>query len=156
SASAGEQPGPALPSSRPTHRRPCGYARAGRLPVHHTTPHPPVPRSISKWSVTARFITTAGSQVLRRPSHPGIWAWASFQTWSTATRGALQPRGGHGLYLLKSKPVFVYNFFDVERTHFGPAWDRVTRSMLDGIKIIERVAARGATFKALDRKWLDL
>jgi len=35
-------------------------------------------------------------------------------------------------------------------------WDRVTRSMLDGIKIIERVAARGATFKALDRKWLDL
>jgi len=35
-------------------------------------------------------------------------------------------------------------------------WDRVTRSMLDGIKIIERVAARGATFKALDRQWLDL
>jgi DNA invertase Pin-like site-specific DNA recombinase len=35
-------------------------------------------------------------------------------------------------------------------------WDRVTRSMLDGIRIIERVAARGATFKALDRKWLDL
>src|SRR5262245_41684517 len=35
-------------------------------------------------------------------------------------------------------------------------WDRVTRSILDGIKIIERVAARGATFKALDRKWLDL
>src|SRR5262249_37706157 len=23
--------------------------------------------------------------------------------------------GGHGLYLLKSKPVFVYNFFDLER-----------------------------------------
>ena len=35
-------------------------------------------------------------------------------------------------------------------------WDRATRSMLDGIKIIERVAARKATFKALDRKWLDL
>jgi DNA invertase Pin-like site-specific DNA recombinase len=35
-------------------------------------------------------------------------------------------------------------------------WDRATRSMLDGIKIIERVASRGATFKALDRKWLDL
>jgi arylsulfatase len=30
--------------------------------------------------------------------------------------------GGHGLYLLKGKPVFVYNFFDVERTRFeGPA-----------------------------------
>ena len=28
--------------------------------------------------------------------------------------------------------------------------------MLDGIRIIERVAARGATFKALDRQWLDL
>src|SRR5262245_14329635 len=35
-------------------------------------------------------------------------------------------------------------------------WDRVTTSMLDGIDIIERVAARGATVKALDRKWLDL
>ena len=35
-------------------------------------------------------------------------------------------------------------------------WDRATRSMLDGITIIERVAARQATFKALDRKWLDL
>jgi arylsulfatase A-like enzyme len=30
--------------------------------------------------------------------------------------------GGHGLYLLKGKPVFVYNFFNVERTRFeGPA-----------------------------------
>src|SRR5689334_22481589 len=29
--------------------------------------------------------------------------------------------GGHGLYMLKGKPVFVYNFFDVERTRFeGP------------------------------------
>jgi hypothetical protein len=28
--------------------------------------------------------------------------------------------------------------------------------MLDGIRIIERVAGRGATFKALDRQWLDL
>lgn len=35
-------------------------------------------------------------------------------------------------------------------------WDRATRSMLDGIRIIERVAARGATFKSLDRQWLDL
>jgi arylsulfatase A-like enzyme len=30
--------------------------------------------------------------------------------------------GGHGLYLLKGKPVFVYNFFDVERFRWeGPA-----------------------------------
>ena len=28
--------------------------------------------------------------------------------------------------------------------------------MLDGIRIIERVGVRGATFKALDRQWLDL
>ena len=35
-------------------------------------------------------------------------------------------------------------------------WDRATRSMMDGIRIIERVAARGATLKALDRQWLDL
>ncbi len=26
--------------------------------------------------------------------------------------------GGHGLYVLKGKPVFVYNFFDVERTRW--------------------------------------
>ena len=30
-------------------------------------------------------------------------------------------------------------------------WDRATRSMMDGIRIIERVAARGAMLKALDR-----
>jgi DNA invertase Pin-like site-specific DNA recombinase len=35
-------------------------------------------------------------------------------------------------------------------------WDRATRSMLDGIRIIERVAARGALLKALDRQWLNL
>ena len=35
-------------------------------------------------------------------------------------------------------------------------WDRATRSMVDGIRIIERVAARGAALKALDRQWLDL
>ena len=35
-------------------------------------------------------------------------------------------------------------------------WDRATRSMLDGIRVIERVAARGASLKALDRQWLDL
>jgi DNA invertase Pin-like site-specific DNA recombinase len=35
-------------------------------------------------------------------------------------------------------------------------WDRATRSMMDGIRIIERVAARGAMLKALDRPSLDL
>ena len=35
-------------------------------------------------------------------------------------------------------------------------WDRATRSMMDGIKIIQRISERGATVKVLDRLWLDL
>src|SRR5262245_19365967 len=35
-------------------------------------------------------------------------------------------------------------------------WDRATRSMTDGIAIIERVHKRGAFVKALDRDYLDL
>jgi DNA invertase Pin-like site-specific DNA recombinase len=35
-------------------------------------------------------------------------------------------------------------------------WDRATRSMLDGIAIMERVHERGATIKALDRQFPDL
>lgn len=35
-------------------------------------------------------------------------------------------------------------------------WDRATRSMMDGIGIIERVAARGALIKILDKPHLDL
>jgi len=35
-------------------------------------------------------------------------------------------------------------------------WDRVTRSMSDGIKIIDRVAGRGALVKVLDKPHLDL
>ena len=35
-------------------------------------------------------------------------------------------------------------------------WDRVTRSMFDGLAIIQRVAARGALVKVLDRVYLDL
>ena len=35
-------------------------------------------------------------------------------------------------------------------------WDRATRSMSDGIKIIERIAARGAAVRVLDRSYLDL
>ena len=35
-------------------------------------------------------------------------------------------------------------------------WDRATRSMIDGIAIMERVHERGATIKALDRQFLDL
>jgi DNA invertase Pin-like site-specific DNA recombinase len=35
-------------------------------------------------------------------------------------------------------------------------WDRATKSMLDGIKIIERIHARGAFLKVLDKPHLDL
>ncbi|MEP5732416.1 MAG: recombinase family protein [Sulfitobacter sp.] len=35
-------------------------------------------------------------------------------------------------------------------------WDRATRSMMDGITIIQRVADRCATVKVLDKPWLDL
>ncbi len=35
-------------------------------------------------------------------------------------------------------------------------WDRATRSMIDGITIMQRVAARGATIKVLDKPHLDL
>jgi DNA invertase Pin-like site-specific DNA recombinase len=35
-------------------------------------------------------------------------------------------------------------------------WDRATRSMLDGIHIIERIHARGALIKVLDKPHLDL
>lgn len=35
-------------------------------------------------------------------------------------------------------------------------WDRATRSMMDGITIIQRVAERGAFVKVLDKPWLDL
>ena len=35
-------------------------------------------------------------------------------------------------------------------------WDRATRSMLDGIQILQRVADRGAAVRVLDKPWLDL
>ena len=35
-------------------------------------------------------------------------------------------------------------------------WDRATRSMMDGIHIIQQVAEKGAMVKVLDRQWLDL
>ena len=35
-------------------------------------------------------------------------------------------------------------------------WDRATRSMMDGVAIIERIAARGAFIKVLDKPHLDL
>ncbi|MEM8633441.1 MAG: recombinase family protein [Pseudomonadota bacterium] len=35
-------------------------------------------------------------------------------------------------------------------------WDRATRSMMDGITIISRVAEREALVKVLDKPWLDL
>jgi DNA invertase Pin-like site-specific DNA recombinase len=36
-----------------------------------------------------------------------------------------------------------------------PEWDRATRSMLDGVHIIERIHARGALLMVLDKPHLD-
>ena len=35
-------------------------------------------------------------------------------------------------------------------------WDRATRSMMDGVDIIKRIADRGCLVKVLDRSYLDL
>jgi|TARA_R110000744_G_scaffold241092_1_gene358427 DNA invertase Pin-like site-specific DNA recombinase len=35
-------------------------------------------------------------------------------------------------------------------------WDRATRSMMDGIAIMQRIAARGSAIKVLDKPHLDL
>jgi DNA invertase Pin-like site-specific DNA recombinase len=35
-------------------------------------------------------------------------------------------------------------------------WDRATRSMMDGVNIIDRIAKRGALIKVLDKPHLDL
>lgn len=35
-------------------------------------------------------------------------------------------------------------------------WDRATRSMFDGINLIEQINARGALLKVLDKPYLDL
>lgn len=35
-------------------------------------------------------------------------------------------------------------------------WDKVTRSMADGLNIVQQVAERGAMIKALDKEYLDL
>jgi DNA invertase Pin-like site-specific DNA recombinase len=35
-------------------------------------------------------------------------------------------------------------------------WDRATRSMMDGISIIQQVAYRDATVKVIDKPWFDL
>lgn len=35
-------------------------------------------------------------------------------------------------------------------------WDRATRSMMDGINILQRIADRGALVRVLDRDFLDL
>ena len=35
-------------------------------------------------------------------------------------------------------------------------WDRATRSMMDGVRLIERIGARGAMIRVLDKPHLDL
>jgi arylsulfatase len=39
--------------------------------------------------------------------------------------------GGYGFYLLKGKPVFLYNFVDVQRTRWGAAPEKSVKVWLN-------------------------
>ncbi|MBT3071408.1 recombinase family protein [Rhodomicrobium sp. Az07] len=56
-----------------------------------------------------------------------------------------RPKLEQALRLLKSGDVLVL-----------AEWDRATRSMSDGLAIINRIARKGATIRVLDRAYLDL
>ena len=79
--------------------------------------------------------------------------------------GALRAEGVDVLYREKASGKSMKNRPELERAidQLGTGdilvlseWDRCTRSMTDGIAIIERVHKRGASVKVLDRDYLDL
>jgi len=79
--------------------------------------------------------------------------------------GALRAEGVDAIYREKASGKSVKNRPELEKAidQLGTGdvlvlseWDRCTRSMTDGIAIIERVHKRGASVKALDRDYLDL
>jgi len=78
---------------------------------------------------------------------------------------ALRAEGVDTIYRAKASGKSVKNRPELEKAIDQPGtgdvlvlseWDRCTRSMTDGIAIIERVHKRGASVKALDRDYLDL
>src|SRR5215813_4305689 len=78
---------------------------------------------------------------------------------------ALRSEGCHEIYREKASGKSVKNRPQLERAIDAlgvgdmlvvAEWDRATRSMLDGVSIIERIHARGALLKVLDKPYLDL
>jgi DNA invertase Pin-like site-specific DNA recombinase len=79
--------------------------------------------------------------------------------------GALRPERCHQIYREKASGKDTKNRPELEKAidALGKGdvlvlaeWDRATRSMLDGVHIIERIHARGALIKVLDKPHLDL
>lgn len=79
--------------------------------------------------------------------------------------GALRAAGCERIFAEKASGKSAVNRPELEKaidalgtgwTLVVAEWDRATRSMLDGIQIIERVAARGAMIRVLDKPFLDL
>src|SRR5437016_1440094 len=79
--------------------------------------------------------------------------------------GALRAAGCSKIFAEKASGKAVEGRPELERAidALGTAdvlvlaeWDRATRSMVDGISIMQRVHARGAAIKVLDKPHLDL
>src|SRR5262245_39265655 len=79
--------------------------------------------------------------------------------------GALRAQRGDKLFTEKASGKSVKDRPQLEKaidllgkgdTLVVAEWDRATRSMMDGIKLIERINARGAFLKVLDKPHLDL
>ncbi len=79
--------------------------------------------------------------------------------------GALRSAGCDTIFREKASGTAVKNRPQLERAIDAPGtgdvlivaeWDRATRSMMDGISIMQRIAERGAAIKVLDKPHLDL
>lgn len=79
--------------------------------------------------------------------------------------GALRAAGCEAIYAEKASGKDVKGRPQLEKAMDGlgagdvlvlAEWDRATRSMMDGIAIMQRVSARGAAIKVLDKPHLDL
>src|SRR6476660_4505493 len=80
-------------------------------------------------------------------------------------RGALVAEGCDRIFQEKASGKSIKNRPELEKaiSALGTGdvlvlaeWDRCTRSMIDGVAIIERINARGALVKVLDKPHLDL
>jgi DNA invertase Pin-like site-specific DNA recombinase len=93
----------------------------------------------------ARVSTQAQSLDRQIGALNGVGVERIFREKATATTVKGRPQLEKAIDALGTGDVFVI-----------AEWDRATRSMMDGITIIQRVADRGATVKVLDKPWLDL